>query len=197
MARLSSCLFSLFNLLALVSGCFAIGSYLYFQIHGVLIILIVMSLLGFLGTIFRFTCLLWIYSLVALLVLVGLQWNGIRAYLIDQQVCKRLGNTVYKAQDLYLKNLTPVQNATFWVVPKSGEVPKERDCTLWSHKLEKLRYNCNTCKAAVIKKSKKTWRIFAILDFIDNIALLLIVYAVSCCTRNHILFDIKYHRICP
>ncbi|KAG8661609.1 tetraspanin-8 [Manihot esculenta] len=270
MARLSSTLFLLFNLMALASGCFGVGSYLYFQIHRVTdcqnvvqkplmvmgIILIVMSFLGLVGAIFKLTCLLWIYSVVALLVLAGLtafalfvytvedtsgsgglaglgfkkhnaggdytqwlqnmvidgkHWNGIRTCLIDHEICKRLENTVQNSQDFYLKKLSPVQsgccrppiycgfeykNATFWVTPKSGKVSNERDCNLWSNKQEKLCYNCNTCKAAVIKKSRNTWKIFAILDSID-IAILLIAYALSCCTRNHIVSDTKYNRVHP
>eukprot|EP00257_Ricinus_communis_P027946 XP_025015360.1 tetraspanin-8-like [Ricinus communis] len=170
MARPTDCLFLSFNLLALTSGCFAIGSYLYFQTNGVTdcknvvqkpllvmgIILMVISLIGFVGAVCKLTSLLWFYSFVAFLVLVGLtafsvlaymidnpnaseklsgigfkkhsigehyaqwlqnmvingkHWNGIRACLIDHEVCKRLhkNNLVQKAGDFFLKKLSPVE----------------------------------------------------------------------------------------
>ncbi|XP_050238076.1 tetraspanin-11-like [Mercurialis annua] len=263
MSWLRSCLFLSFNFVALISGCFAIGSYLYFQTNGITdcknvvqkplliigIILILISLIGLIGSFYKLASLLWLYSLVALLVLIGLtlfsvlaykldnpngsnqnlsglgfkkhsmgdytqwlqnmvsngnHWNGIRNCLINHQVCDRLykDNLIQNAGDFFLKKLSPIEsgcckppiycgyvykNATIWI-PKSGAAIKERDCTIWSNNRKKLCYDCNSCKTAVMEKSRKIWRIFAILDFID-IAILLFMFFLSCCTRNQILSD--------
>ncbi|KDP20056.1 hypothetical protein JCGZ_05825 [Jatropha curcas] len=142
------------------------------------------------------------------MVLNGKEWKNIRDCLIDHQVCNRLTNKnlIQKPSDFYIKKLSSIEsgcckppiycgfefkNATVWVKPKSKGA-KENDCSSWSNEKEKLCFNCNACKEGVIEKSRMTWKLFAILDFID-IALLLIMFALSCCTRSYILSDRKYN----
>lgn len=88
------------------------------------------------------------------------------------------------------------KNATFWMVPKSGPAAKDTDCTSWSNNQDKLCYNCNSCKAGVVDMSRMIWRIFTVLDTID-IAITVIIFALSCCIRKKILSDKKYTRVHP
>ncbi|WCJ22033.1 Tetraspanin family protein [Euphorbia peplus] len=141
-------------------------------------------------------------------------WKSIRSCLVKNHVCNRVrdNNLIEKGSDFHvLHNLSPIENGcckpptecgykykngTTWLIPKSGPETKNSDCQTWRNDEEKLCYNCKTCKGGVLEESRLTWIIFSILDFFD-IAILIIMFTLSCLTRSQIKTDSKYYRVQP
>lgn len=128
------------------------------------------------------------------------KWKEIRSCMIDgHQVCKNLdrNNVVDQtAKDFYRGNdLSPVQsgccippvacgfqyqNTTFWIPRTSASAAKESDCSAWSNHQQTLCYNCDSCKAGVIKNVKKQWRVLATINFCLAV-FIAIFYSAGCC----------------
>ncbi|CAL5338440.1 hypothetical protein CsSME_00021972 [Camellia sinensis var. sinensis] len=86
------------------------------------------------------------------------KWVEAKKCMIQQQFCKIRLLSAKDNEVEYTKQFgccrPPPQcgfewrpNETLWVVPKKGLASKDHDCVAWSNNIDKLRYECDTCKA--------------------------------------------------
>jgi len=120
-------------------------------------------------------------------------WDEIKNCLVDVDLCQHL--TVNKGEEFFIHNLSLIQsgccqppaycgfqsqNATYWVVPKTGPAVPDQDCKTWSNVQKELCFDCESCKTAVLDNIKKDWRFIAIINSIILI-IVIIVYSIGCC----------------
>ncbi|KAJ8752331.1 hypothetical protein K2173_003967 [Erythroxylum novogranatense] len=121
----------------------------------------------------------------------GKIWNDIKSCLAYSKVCTD--------GDIYKLDLSSIQlgcckppsscgfqlkNATVWVPPNSSFLKKDGDCSKWSNQLEKLCYNCESCKDGFVGSIKNLWRALAILN-VSATLIAVVVYTIGrCAMRN-------------
>ncbi|CAA2973627.1 tetraspanin-8-like [Olea europaea subsp. europaea] len=121
-------------------------------------------------------------------------WDEIKNCLVDVNLCRHL--TANKGEEeFFMRNLSLIQsgccqppaycgfqsqNATYWIVPKTGLAVPNQDCKTWSNVQKELCFDCESCKTAVLDNIKKDWRLIAIINSII-LVIVIIVYSIGCC----------------
>ncbi|KAL5815666.1 hypothetical protein ACOSQ4_026307 [Xanthoceras sorbifolium] len=94
-------------------------------------------------------------------------WNKIRSCLIDANIFEN-------------------ENATV-ALPEIGGADMlggdDTDCYRWSNDKGRRCYNCKSCKAGVVKQTKKKWRFVVIADVC--VVVLLILFGAACYSKNN------------
>ncbi|OIT35357.1 PREDICTED: tetraspanin-8-like [Nicotiana attenuata] len=126
-------------------------------------------------------------------------WEKIKSCLIDAKYCK-YQIPKDRIADFYKNKLSSTQsgcckpptycnfefqNATTWIVPKTGaKVPDDADCKAWNNEEKQMCYNCNSCKKAVIDNIKKYYKHSALISFCIFL-IISIIYSVGCCALTN------------
>ncbi|KAL2482288.1 Tetraspanin-8 [Forsythia ovata] len=120
-------------------------------------------------------------------------WDQIKNCLVDVNLCQHL--TENNAKVFYKRNMSLIQsgcckppaycgfqsqNATYWIMPKTGPAVPDSDCKTWSNIQKELCFDCKSCKVAVLDSIKKDWKIIALINSII-LVIVIIVYAIGCC----------------
>ncbi|MCE3050681.1 hypothetical protein HAX54_047879 [Datura stramonium] len=124
-------------------------------------------------------------------------WDKIKSCMIDAKFCKYLPKD--RTEEYYKNKLPKIQsgcckppsycnfqfqNATSWIVPKTGQVGGDADCKAWNNAENEMCYNCNSCKKSVfedIKQYSKQSSLISLCVFI----VLSIVYSIGCCALTN------------
>ncbi|KAL3512321.1 hypothetical protein ACH5RR_025038 [Cinchona calisaya] len=124
-------------------------------------------------------------------------WDEIKSCLVDVHFCQHIAGG--KAPEFYQQSLSPIesgcckpptycgfefQNATFWIMPKTGPAVPDSDCKTWSNDQTQLCFNCQSCKTQFLENIKKEWKTLAIINTCI-LVLVIIVYSVSCCALRN------------
>ncbi|KAL2465066.1 Tetraspanin-11 [Abeliophyllum distichum] len=106
-------------------------------------------------------------------------WDQIKNCLVDINLCQHLNEN--KAEVFYKRNMPLIQsgcckppaycgfqsqNATYWIMPKTGPAVPDSDCKTWSNVQKELCFDCESCKLAVLNNIKKDWKIIALINSI-------------------------------
>lgn len=98
-------------------------------------------------------------------------WNKIKRCLIRDGVCNNMNNKYPSQSIMWHSRLSYIEsgcckpptaccftyvNATTWVNPTAAG--STADCVRWSNDPMQLCYNCDSCKAGVIRQINKDWR---------------------------------------
>ncbi|KAI5072979.1 hypothetical protein GOP47_0013085 [Adiantum capillus-veneris] len=98
-------------------------------------------------------------------------WNKIKKCLMKDQVCNNMNNKYPSQSIMWHSKLSYIEsgcckpptaccytyvNATNWVNPTTAGA--NMDCGRWSNDPWQLCYNCDSCKAGVIRQVNKDWR---------------------------------------
>ncbi|XP_077236754.1 tetraspanin-8-like [Tasmannia lanceolata] len=96
------------------------------------------------------------------------------------KVCHTLQHSNLTQAQFYEKKLSPIQsgcckpptscgftyvNATVWQKPAANTTFSDADCNTWDNDKNTLCYNCQSCKAGVLAKLKRYWKMDAIFYF--------------------------------
>lgn len=76
------------------------------------------------------------------------------------------------------------QNASTWIVPKTGPADGDADCKAWSNEQNGMCYNCNSCKKSVFDDLKTYSKHSSLISLIIFIVLS-IVYSIGCCALTN------------
>lgn len=122
-------------------------------------------------------------------------WAKISSCIRDSEVCTKLGNKYSSEVSLFGAKLAPVQagccippadcgytmgsNATTWVAT-SPAASNDTDCQLFGPSSQQLCYQCNSCKAGLLRTVRNDWRAVAIVNVIAFVAVF-VVYSIGCC----------------
>ncbi|KAK7304210.1 hypothetical protein RJT34_15332 [Clitoria ternatea] len=134
-------------------------------------------------------------------------WDDVKSCLVEARVCQnlRLDGARNHSDSLFFKQLSttqfgccmpPVQcgftmkNATFWEEPK---LVNESDCKRWKNGIEKLCYDCNSCKGGVLANIRKQWKHLTIFNVLVVI-LVTTTYAFACYAIRNNRYDFRYHK---
>ncbi|KAL3529361.1 hypothetical protein ACH5RR_008683 [Cinchona calisaya] len=126
------------------------------------------------------------------------KWEEVKSCLVDIQFCQHIA--AGKHPEFYQKGLSPVQsgcckpptycgfqfqNATYWIMPKTGPAVPDSDCRTWSNDQTQLCFDCQSCKTAFLDNIKKEWRTLAIINTCI-LVFVVIIYSIGCCAlRNN------------
>ncbi|PHT32082.1 hypothetical protein CQW23_28419 [Capsicum baccatum] len=125
------------------------------------------------------------------------QWDKIKSCMIDAKFCKYIPKD--RTEDFYKNKLTKMQsgcckpptycnfqfqNASTWIVPKTGPIEGDVDCKAWSNEQNGMCYNCNSCKKSVFDDIKKYSRHTSLISLCIFI-FLSIVYSIGCCALTN------------
>ncbi|KAG0473654.1 hypothetical protein HPP92_015511 [Vanilla planifolia] len=216
--------------------------------------LMVVSLLGLLGSCCSVSSFLWLYLVVTFLMLVGLfcfsvfaivvtnrsvgqavagkgymeyrigdysnwlqkrvadgaTWSRIKSCMVDGGVCGGLHKLLLfeGVNDFYLQSLSTTQdgcckppsscgyqrvNGSHWEMPEQRMASKAGDCSAWSNDDDKLCFNCDSCKVAVLANIRREWKNLAIFN-ICLFVFLSLVYSIGCCAFRNSCDDNRYTR---
>lgn len=74
------------------------------------------------------------------------------------------------------------ESGTTWKVPEKGLTSKSKDpeCIVWNNDLDKLCYNCQSCKAGYLDFFVKAWTKITLLNAL-LLLLLFFIFIVACC----------------
>ncbi|XP_058098658.1 tetraspanin-3-like [Magnolia sinica] len=135
-------------------------------------------------------------------------WMKISSCIRDAKVCQKLGAGVggfsEAADTFYRRHLSSIQSGcckpptacgftyvreTVWDPSGAQGMVTDADCTRWNNDQSQLCYSCDSCKAGVLARLKKSWRQVAVLNIVV-LVLLVIVYVIGCAAfRNNRRID--------
>ncbi|KAJ8766935.1 hypothetical protein K2173_011753 [Erythroxylum novogranatense] len=119
-------------------------------------------------------------------------WEKIRACLAESEICAKLNQNYFTADQFFSSHLSPLQsgcckpptacgysyvNPTLWVNPANPTA--DPDCYLWNNDQNQLCYNCNSCKAGLLGNLREEWRKVNII-LIVAVVVLISVYLIAC-----------------
>ncbi|XP_047943908.1 tetraspanin-8-like [Salvia hispanica] len=127
-------------------------------------------------------------------------WGKIRSCLMDSKVCHTLlVDATTPATDFYEERISSIQSGcckpsndcnfqyvspTNWT-PSATPTSQNPDCAKWSNDVNKLCYDCDSCKAGLLDNIKSDWKRVAEINIVF-LVFLVIVYTVGCCAfRNN------------
>ncbi|XP_047950789.1 tetraspanin-8-like [Salvia hispanica] len=134
-------------------------------------------------------------------------WGKIRSCLEDSKICQKLlTDSSTPATEFYKEHLSSLQSGcckpsndcnfqymspTNWTgtPPASGNP----DCGRWSNDVNKLCYECDSCKAGLLDNIKSDWKRVAVINIVF-LVFLVIVYTVGCCAFRNNREDNSYKR---
>ncbi|XP_009614646.2 tetraspanin-8-like [Nicotiana tomentosiformis] len=133
-------------------------------------------------------------------------WEKIKSCLIDVKYCNYLSKD--RTAEFYKEKLSSTQsgcckpptycnfefqNATTWIVPKTGaKVPDDADCKAWNNEQKQMCYNCNSCKKAVLDNIKKYYKHSSLISFCIFV-IISIVYSIGCCALTNNSYRHRAH----
>nr|GLL40005.1 tetraspanin-2-like [Ipomoea trifida]GMD54343.1 tetraspanin-2-like [Ipomoea batatas] len=119
-------------------------------------------------------------------------WGKIRACLADGDICPKLNNEFFTAEQFFAAHLSPLQsgcckpptmcgyqysNPTVWINPTNAAA--DGDCSVWNNDPSQLCYSCDSCKAGLLGNLRREWR-KANLIMIITVVVLIWVYLIAC-----------------
>ncbi|KAK4359387.1 hypothetical protein RND71_021616 [Anisodus tanguticus] len=127
-------------------------------------------------------------------------WDKIKSCMIDVKFCQLLPKD--RTEEFYKTKLDRIQsgcckpptycnfqfqNATSWIVPKTGPAVGDADCKAWSNEQKEMCYSCNSCKKSFFDDLKKYYKHSSLISFCIFV-ILSTVYSIGCCALTNSIY---------
>lgn len=114
-------------------------------------------------------------------------WDEARSCLVKERLCHNLvGDALKQFSTTQLGCCRPpvrcgftMKNATFWEAPKASPKVNNSDCRTWNNRQDKLCYNCDSCKGAVLANIRSQWKHLTIFN-VCVLVLVTNIYLLAC-----------------